>query len=445
MNPKNHLLGITLLGLAMLICALAPSAGMAVTAADVETSFYPYKNGAPKFPGLSSGMIISSANVDQFKDIIDVELFKMLKDGWLEMKATETTSFDLHPNYVKATTDNLGKVSLGAEVGQINGFVAGRPFPEEPQVGDSRAGEKLAWNFKFGYNWGDSAVIMPFYWKFRDMKKEVVERTLKFNFNFLNFKHRVDQDPKPDITPNPSELFRATYVQVLEPYDVANTQLLIHRAENDQKLDNSWLYLGFQRRVRRLATGQITDAFLGSDVMIEDFEGYNGRVCDMKWTYKATRNMMLPFYNHNDMVLDEETHKNDPDGYKMVSFGGKGGCFQNVNWQLRKAYEVESVPVDPSHPIKKRVHFIDAQTFAQSRVNIYDRAGNLWKCWILGKAHPDYHLPKNKGTGVAIDDSVAQIDVQAMHCTTAQFKGIVDRPLSPPDVFNVQNLRATGN
>ena len=33
-----------------------------------------------------------------------------------------------------------------------------------------------------------------------------------------------------------------------------------------------------RRRVRRLAVGQITDAFLGTDAMIEDFEGYNGRI-----------------------------------------------------------------------------------------------------------------------------------------------------------------------
>jgi hypothetical protein len=70
---------------------------------------------------------------------------------------------------------------------------------------------------------------------------------------------------------------------------IGNTQLLIQRAEDDLKLDNSWMYLGFQRRVRRLATGQTTDAFLGSDVMIEDFEGYNGRVSDMKWTFKGSR------------------------------------------------------------------------------------------------------------------------------------------------------------
>jgi len=440
MSPKKHLFGIIFLCIAMVVCAAA-SPVSALTPADVDASFYPYKNSVPKFQGLTKGMTISTANVDQFKEIIDIELFTKIKEGWLEIKVGDTTSYDLHPNYVKATMDGLNKVSLGPEVGNIVGFVAGRPFPEELQTSDPRAGEKAAWNYKFGYNWGDNAAIYPFYWKYRDIKKDKLERTVKFNFHFLNYKHRVNQAPIPNIEPNPSELFRAIYVNVLEPYDVQNTQLLIQRAEDDTKRDNAWLYLGFQRRVRRLATGQVTDSFLGSDVMIEDFEGYNGRVSDMKWTFKGTRNILLPFYNHNDLVLDEETHKDDPDGYKVVAFGGKGGCFPNITWQLRKIYEVESVPVDPNHPISKRIHYMDSQTYTIPRTTVYDRAGKLWKLWTIGQAHPEHHLAKNKGCGVAIDDSFFMLDVQAEHCTTGQFKGQVDPSLTSVELFNVQNLR----
>ena len=155
------------------------------------------------------------------------------------------------------------------------------------------------------------------------MESGAIERTLKFNFHFLNYQGRVNQQPLPNIEPNPSSLYRSIYLQVLAPYDVKNTQLLIQRNIDDLKRDNAWLYLGFQRRVRRLATGQVTDAFLGSDIMIEDFEGYNGRVSDMKWNFIETKNVLLPFYNHNDMELDTETH-NDSDGYQVAAFSGKG-------------------------------------------------------------------------------------------------------------------------
>ena len=425
-----------------LATALGATTAHSVTIEDVEASFYPYKNGGPQAEGLSAGMTINSSNVEQFKDVLDEAIFEQVKNGWLEVKVGETTSFDLHPNYVEATRKGLGQVSLGDQLGQINGFVAGRPFPEEPDLSDPRAGEKLAWNYKYGYNWGDNAAIAPFYWRYRDLESGKIERTLKFNFHFLNYKHRVNQDPVPEFADNPSDLFRAIYVQVVEPFDVKNTQLLIHRASDDLKRDNTWLYLGFQRRVRRLSSGQITDSFLGADIMIEDFEGYNGRISDMNWTYKGTKNILLPFYNHNDMELATDLVEND--GYQFVDFGGKGGCYPNITWQLRKVYVLESDPIDENHPISKRVHYVDAQTFTLPRTLIYDRKGDLWKSWIIGQAHPDHHMEKNKGTGVAIDDAFSMLDVQAGHCTTGQFKGQLDPSMNPPKLFTVQNMRAKG-
>lgn len=424
------------------IAAISTTAA-AATMQDVENSFYPYKSGAPSVAGISAGMTINQANVDQFKDSLDPAMYQFVKNGETEIKVGETTPFDLHPSYVEATKVNLANVSLGDKLGQISGSVAGRPFPQEPSMDDPRAGEKLAWNFKYGYNWGDSAAIMPFYWKFRNMNSGKVERTLKFNFNFLNFTHRTQQTPTPAITPNPSNMFRGTYVQVLKPFDVKNTQLLIQRFEDDLKRDNAYLYLGFQRRVRRLSSGQVTDAFLGSDIMIEDFEGYNGRISDMNWAYKGTKTMLLPMYKHNEMELDKETHKDD-EGYQVVAFGGKGGCYPNVTYQLRKVYVLESSPVDPNHPISKRDHYIDAQTFTIPRTISYDRKGSMWKTFTIGQAHPDFHLPQNKGSGVSIDDSFTMIDVQAQHCTTGQFKGLVDPTLTPQSKMTVQNLRASG-
>ena len=426
------------LSLALITAGLA-SAASAATEADVEASFNPYKNGVPSVAGLSAGTVINKGNVEQFKDALDPGMYMVVKNGWYDIKVGKTTSFDVDKHYVAATRANLNKTKLGEKPGQITGFEAGRPFPEEPDVNDPRAGEKLAWNYKYGINWGDGAAIYPFFWKYRNMESGEVERTIKFNFHFLNFKHRVQNDPVPEITPNPSELFRGIYVKVLEPQDLKNTQLLIQRYEDDAKSDDAYLYLGFQRRVRRLATGQTTDAFLGSDLMIEDFEGYNGRISDMKWSYKGTRNILMPYYNHNEQKLTDEFK--DPDGYKYVDFTGQGGCFPDITWQLRKVYVLEAQPVDSNHPVGKRVFHIDAQVMNINRTLIYDRKGELWKSWTIGKSHPDFHLPVNKGTGIAIDDSFSMVDLQSKHCTTGQFKGQVDPKLNPADMFQVQYMR----
>ena len=429
-------LAVTLLSLA---AGGLASAVHAVTDADVDQAFNPYKSGFPSFPGLTAGTVIAKGNVEQFKDALDPANYQMIKDGWYEIPVGPTIDFPNAKGYVEATRKNASKVKLGAQSGEIEGYVAGRPFPEEPKITDPRAGEKLAWNFKYGINWGDNAAIYPFYWRYRNANTGEVERTIKFNFHFLNFKHRSDHPPIPEVTPNPSELFRGIYVKVLEPQDLKNTQLLIQRYENDLKSDDAYLYLGFQRRVRRLATGQTTDAFLGSDLMIEDFEGYNGRISDMKWTYQGTKDILMPYYKHSEVKLTDEFK--EPDGYKFIDVGGKANCMPTVGWQLRKVYVLQAEPVDKGHPISKRVMYLDAQVFGASRSIIYDRKGELWKSFTIGKAHPDFHLPVNKGTGIALDDAFSVIDVQTKHCTTGQFKGQVDAKLNPPSNFQVQYLR----
>ncbi len=428
---KRTLIAITLAALA------APS--IAATDADVDSSFHPYKDGFPTLPGLTPGDVVGKANVEQFKDAFDPGLYAMVKDGWVEIKVGPTTNFPQPRSYVEATRNNLNKTKLGAKNGEIEGFAAGRPFPEEPDVNDERAGEKLAWNFKYGVNYGDSGSVYPFYWRYRNAATGQIERTIKFQFNFLNFMHRTEQTPVPEITPNPAKIFRGTYAKVFEPQDLKNTQLLIHRFGDDTKLDDAYLYLGFQRRVRRLATGQTADAFLGSDMMIEDFEGYNGRISDMNWAYKGVRNILVPYFNHNEQPLTDEYK--EADGFKFVDFHGKGNCMPNVTYQLRKAYVLEATPVNPNHPVSKKVMYLDAQTMNPGRTVIYDRKGEMWKSFTIGKSHPDHHLPQNKGSDVAIDALFSQVDMQAMHCTTGQFKVLIDPSLNPPSLFQVQHLR----
>lgn len=421
-----------------LLAAHAGSA-LAATTDELEQSFNPYRNGYPKFPGLAAGIVINKNNLEQFKDAIDPGLYLAIKNGWQEVKVGSTTTLPVDPAKLEATRKSLGKTRLGPRTGDIEAYGSGRPFIEEPDPRDPRAGEKLALNFKYSAGIGENATIYPFYWRYRDMRTGTVERTIKFSFHFLKYKHRT-QEPVPEITPNPSDVLLGIYGKVLEPIDLKNTQLLIHRYDDDHKIDDAYMYFGFQRRVRRLATGQTTDAFLGSDVMIEDFEGYNAQISDMKWTFKGSQNLLLPFFNHSELTLASDMPA-EADGYRFVNFSGYGGCFLEVTWQLRKVFVVEAEPLAPSHPVSKRIFYLDAQSMHISRILIYDRKGELWKIGTLGKSHPDFHLPENRGAGMPIDDAFSAVDVQTMHCTTGQFKGRVDAATNRPSLFQVQNMR----
>lgn len=433
--------------LVILGAAVAGLTGVAARAevsdAVIKNAFAPYEKSAPTAAGYQPGMRITAKNVDALEGILDPFTFRYVKKGWFEIPTTPTFSLPQHPNYIEATRKGADKVKLSPE-GMLVNFDAGRPFPQEPDAKDPQAGLKLMWNFQRSINAGDSETINPFWWTFRNTKTGQSERQIRFDWHFLNWKHRTIFEPKPDITPNPGQIFRSISANVLEPFDLANTQLLIWRYENDLQRDDGWLYLGFQRRVRRLAVGQITDAFLGTDAMIEDFEGYNGRLSDYTWTYKGTQNVLMPYEKHNELPDLDTEPKGDADGFRFVKFGGQGNCFPQVTWQLRKSYIIEGKPKDPNHPLSRRVIYMDSESATLPIVTQYDRKGQPWKYFPICKSHSDHHLAKNKGVGVAIDDCALFFDEQAMHCTTLQFKSHVNAQENPPSIFTVQKMRATG-
>jgi Protein of unknown function (DUF1329) len=388
-----------------------------------------------------AGTIINKDNVDSFTDILPPKLGELIKDGLYSITVGEPLSFRPHQAYIDASVLYLGATSLDEKPGVVLNYTAGRPFPEQPSLDDPRAGDKLAWNMRYTYAY-DGGEVADFFWQYRDMHKEKIERTLSFYASSLRFMHRHVEEPLPALPRNPSKIFNALYLRVISPPDLRGTQLLIQRMEDDTKPEQAWLYLATHRRVRRLASGQTTDAFLGSDIMIEDFLGYNGRIKDQKWSYKGTEWVLLPFFKHNEMSLEEVNRQQD--GYRFVGFHGKADCFPNVTWQLRKAYVLEAVPYDERHPLSKRLFYVDVQTMQPAYGNIFDRSGKLWKVAIAGFSHPDAHHPVNKGSGTPMIDVVSMIDIQAMHCTTLQFKAMLPHKKLRETDFTVQALRAKG-
>lgn len=421
-----------------LVVALLTPVAQAVTEAEVNASFFPYEKGVPTFLDLKPGMVINKDNVDKYKDVLDVSTFNFVKKGWRDIEVGASDSIALDKNYIAATKKYANQVKLGAKFGTIEGFQAGRPFPTEPSLQDPRAGEKLAFNYKYGLVAGEGSKTFPFLWDYIDLNTGKIERTLIFEFKFMTFKHRVTQSPVPEIQPNPANLYRAVYIKALSPLDVKNTQLLIHRFDDDTKLDDTYMYLGFQRRVRRLSMSNTTDSFLGSDIMIEDIEGLWSRVSDFKWTYKGTANMLLPFYRHSEL---KKTGIVEADGFKHAAFGGQGGCFAEIPWSLRKAYILEAVPTDPASPIGKRVLYLDAQTAVFPMILIYDKKGEPWKQYAVGFSDSAHHAPANKNAGLVLYSAATMIDIQSNHCTNLKLHTIVDSTLVNKDTFNVQNLR----
>ncbi len=369
------------------------------------------------------GTIIGADGLDQYRQILDPDLAEMIAQGWYTITVGEPISFDPHPSFVAATQQYGDKVQLGATVSDLQNYIAGRPFPGELSTDDPRAGERLAWNMRYAFA-GDSAMLPEMYWGYRDMRSQSLERTLTFNAQGMRYMYRHVTPPVPALPKNPYAIYSAITLEAEDPTDVEGTKLLIYYNSDDNAEEQGWMYVPTLRRVRRVATTARTDSFLGSDLMIEDFLGYSGRLKDMNWKFGGSTYILLPMYRHDQ--LEHSTQKARHYDYNFVDFTGNSGCFPKVTWQLRRALILEGSPKRDDHPLSKRFFYVDAQTSLPILGKVYDRAGVLWKMLIGGVAHPDYHLAENKGSGVPLLDSSSAIDVQNKHCTTLQILTVVN-------------------
>jgi len=381
-----------------------------------------------------AGTVIGADNLEQAAQLIDPDFAELIAQGWVTITVGEPLSFDPHPNYVAATT---GRTTLGSEPGELFDYTGGRPFPGELSADDPRAGEKLVWNMRYGYA-GDGGTIPEMYWQYRDMRAEKVERELEFTAAAMRFMYRHVVEPTPELKDNTYRVYNAITLTALDPGDVAGTKLLIFYNSDDRAEEQGWMYVPLLRRVRRVATTMRTDSFLGSDIMIEDFLGYTGRLMDMNWSYGGERHILLPMYRHDQ--VPHAARKARRHDYNFVDTHGHSGCFLNVSWQVRKVYVLEGTPKRSDHPLSRRFFYIDAQTMFPVFGKVYDRAGVLWKFLMAGLAHPDHHLPDNVGTGVPLLDSSTVVDVQNKHCTTLQMATIANVEKMHPRDFEPSAL-----
>ena len=117
---KQNILKIVIIGMVGLAQTVAADS---FTDDDINQSFHPYADWTPTADGYSPGVVIDQNNVDQYQAILDEALFKFVKDGSVTIRRDETTDFPLSEDYIEATRQYAGDVSL-AENGTLNNFVA---------------------------------------------------------------------------------------------------------------------------------------------------------------------------------------------------------------------------------------------------------------------------------------------------------------------------------
>ena len=311
------------------------------------------------------GDVITSSNVDQYKEYLPDYMARWVKDGWeIEEPATfhvgEKTGFLLHPDFLAATQKNINKVTL-TDDGNLQGYSGiGLPFPEPKEPNKAL---KIMWNNMYRSFPDDVELV-----NYRDHSKRKGGRIVTSQNSYIQLKHsgRVVIDPKPCITPN-SELFWTTRVRFGEP-PAKDLEVLSWRYNDVSKDDEMWSYLPTLRRSIRMVSSERSNPINGLPTSWDDINGFDGKVS--KFDYKLLGEQeVLIVLNQKKNLADFENRKYD---YPIV----RGDV---ADYGLADMYLVEIKSKDPRYPESKKIAWLSKESYFIPYAASYDKQGNLWK------------------------------------------------------------------
>ena len=176
------------------------------------------------------------------------------------------------------------------------------------------------------------------------------------------------------------------YVEFLEPTDVKGTKFVVERMLDALEEDQVNSYLPTQRRVRRLSAQERADTYMGSDMTLDDFESFSGRVLDYDWKLLGEHDVLAVFDSRTPL---------------SVYFGPQSRVPLD-RWQVRHCWVVEARPKWEGHPYSAKILFIDKQSYNISAGIAFNRKDEAWR--LFGVI---YHVPQQKsGEKESLETSV---------------------------------------
>jgi Protein of unknown function (DUF1329) len=394
------------------------------------------------------GDAITKANAEQVKDLVSPGVLWCLKRGW-PMKIVDYKKIEPPKAYLDATEKYSAQVKLAADGLNIEGYVAGMPFPKlDPN--DPKIATKVMWNYEYKWLVTDDSDARNFDADTGptfggDTPMSVERHFLIDHVRVLRYVGRLVLDPKPVWETKEGFQTKNTLHPILEPFDLKGVGGLSYRYIDPSKTDDTWLYLPSLRRVRRLSTAQRSDALFGQDADIDSFYGYAGHIAWMDWKFLGEKQMLGAWHGQNFPV--------------KYGTGGSDFAFDDV-WEKRPVYVIEGVSKLPQYAYSKRVIYVDKEAWGVPFSDMYDRRGELWKVWLnlfsMRKKPFDAAKTSTYETDMPFLPSIVMVDTQLQHATRVGlpsnkltgeegwYFNLGDKAGNTEDVFTISHLIESG-
>ena len=346
---------------------------------------------------VAAGDVIDKSNWQKAQGLLLDPVMEIVKKGYLIINV-DNLNYDpngfRHPRVVEALESKRlhGKFDINdkgelieKETGKFPAVSPiGMPFPDaDPK--DPNFGLKIAYNQEFQRQVISNVNFEPKITCIGDK----YERELLIQYvSFANFANA-------DKVPNPKNFNRQKIFLVKEPFDIQGTSILTWQ-RNGNVLDSNFVYEPSLRRNRRISPERSDDPVFGTDVSVNDFAVYNGKIECMDWNYIETREMLLPFLGKDPIPCSAQ-----PDGSYITQKGGwegvkwgyevkdwKGAPWAPTNWiwQKRKVHLIEMIAKAKGANRGKSIIVVDADTNTFITKQDYNRDGSLRKIIMAAMA-----------------------------------------------------------
>ena len=358
---------------------LTPLGGVA--AANADGSIPAWNGGITSAPaGYQAGMhhpdpfagdkvlyTVTNANKDQYKGLLTPGIMKMFETypDTYKMDVYQTRRTASYPQHVyDATKKNATDATLVEGGNGTKGASVGVPFPIPAN------GLEAIWNHILRYR-GEGAT----------RNGGQVAPTADGDFTYIGFDEAIMLDySKKGTTPEDLEKTNIVFrfkQKVTEPARLAGTALLVHETLDQVKQPRqAWTYNSGQRRVRRApniaydAPGTASDGLRTTD----DFDMYNGAPDRYTWELKGKQELLIPYNSyklHSDKLSYEDIVK---PGHINTDY---------VRWEKHRVWVVEAKLKDGiSHVYKKRVFYIDEDSWQIHVTDMYDNRDELYRVGV---------------------------------------------------------------
>jgi hypothetical protein len=353
----------------------------ATRAASADGSIPEWKGGITKLP---EGYTVGDHHIDPFpNDKVDytitaanlAEHKALLTPGQIKLFETYPKTFKMniyktrrsasYPEHVyQAVSDNSTKAELVEGGNGIKEAAVGVPFPIPAN------GLQVIWNHTLRYR-GESVT----------RQGGQAAPTASGDYTYVGLSETLLL-PYNVKGASPSELVKTNILfkfkqTILEPARLAGTALLVHETMDQIKTPRqAWTYNTGQRRVRRAPNVAYDSPGTASDGLRtnDDLDMFNGAPNRYNWELKGKQELLIPY---NDYRLHSDKLKYDD----ILQPGHINPDL--VRYEKHRVWVVEaSLKENTRHTYKKRVFYIDEDSWQVAVTDIYDNRDELYRVGI---------------------------------------------------------------